>query len=358
MLEKIHIKRNNFFDYIRLYASFQVLIHHGSSALNYKIPEVLAIIFSYSGVSIFFALSGFLVTISWINSGFNFKKYLISRFLRIFPALGISVIISSLMLVLFGKSKFVFSLKGIVWMLSQASFFTFWNPDELRDFGTGVVNGSLWTIPVELQFYILLPLLIGIFIYFKNKSTVILSFLSLIIIAALSVSINHFFPPLPPGDGTAAREGHLLIKLLYVSFAPYLCTFIMGMLLALIMSFVGQKVSSIYFLFFGILILSIDNIPLINESISSWIYPIYTALIFIGIGLISNPFQIKFDISYGLYLYHMIVANFILNMNQFYQFNMNYFYFFVSIFLAFSSWYFIESPILKLKKNILKNKKF
>ncbi len=101
--------------------------------------------------------------------------------------------------------------------------------------------------------------------------------------------------------------------------------------------------------------LSIDNIPLINESISLWIYPIYTALIFIGIGLISNPLPIKFDISYGLYLYHMLVANFILKINQFYQFNIFFIYFFLSIVLAFTSWYFIESPILKLKKNILEN---
>ena len=355
MLNKIQINRNNFFDYIRLYASFQVLIHHGSSALNYTIPEVISIIFSYSGVPIFFALSGFLVTISWINSNFNLKKYLISRCLRIFPALWTSALISFLLLIIFGKYKFAFSSKGILWLLSQASFFTFWNPDELRDFGTGVVNGSLWTISVELQFYLLVPLLIGIFIYLKKKYTGLISSLSIIIIAALSVSINQFIPPLPAGDGTTAREGSLLIKLLYVSFAPYLCTFLMGMLLALIVGIVGQKVSSIYFLFFGILIFLIDSTPLINDSISLWIYPIYTALIFIGIGLVSNPFPIKFDVSYGLYLYHMLVANFILNINQFYQFNIILIYFFLTIVLAFTSWYLIESPIMKLKKYIVNN---
>ena len=240
--------------------------------------------------------------------------------------------------------------------MSQASFFTFWNPDELRDFGTGVVNGSLWTIPVELQFYMLVPLLIGIFIYLKKKYTGLISSLSIIFIAALSVSIKQFIPPLAAGDGTAAREGSLLIKLLYVSFLPHLSTFIIGMLLALIVGIVGQKVSSIYFLFFGILILMIDSMPLINDSISLWIYPIYTALIFIGIGLVSNPLPIKFDLSYGLYLYHMLVANFILNINQFYQFNITFIYFFLSIFLAFTSWYLIESPIIKLKKSILNKK--
>ena len=355
-MNKIHINKNNLFDYIRLYASFQVLISHGSIALGFTAPKVISSFFIYRGVDIFFALSGFLVTISWINSGFNLKKYLISRCLRIFPALSISALISFLLLIIFDKYKFAFSFKGILWLLSQVSFFTFWNPDELRDFGTGVVNGSLWTISVELQFYILLPFLIGIFIYFKKKYTWLISSLLLIIIASISVSINYFIPRPDLVNPTAASEGSLLIKLLYASFAPYLCTFIIGILLALIMGYVGQKVSSRYFLFFGILILLINDIPFINESLSLWIYPIYTALIFIGIGLFTNPLPIKFDISYGLYLYHMLVANFILNINQFYQFKITFLYFFLSIVLAFTSWYLVESPIIKMKNKILNNK--
>ena len=353
--KKIQINRNNFFDYIRLYASFQVLLFHGASALNYSIPAVISKIFSYKGVPIFFALSGFLVTISWINSSFNLKKYFISRALRIFPALWISIIFSFLLLIIFGKSKFAFSLKGILWLLSQSSFFTFWTPNELEDFGTGVVNGSLWTINIELQFYILVPVLIGIFLFINNRCNNLISFLSLIIIAGLSASINYFFPLSPRGDGTVNIESSLFIKILYVSFAPYLSAFIIGMLLALIVGLFGKKVSLRYFLFFGILMLVIDNIPTINEYITLWIYPIYTALIFIGIGLISNPIPIKFDISYGLYLYHLLVANLILNINQFYQFNNTFFYFFLSFTLAFISWYLIESPILKFKNYLLNN---
>ena len=33
------------------------------------------------------------------------------------------------------------------------------HPDFLRGYGVGVLNGSLWTIPVELQFYALVPLI-------------------------------------------------------------------------------------------------------------------------------------------------------------------------------------------------------
>ncbi len=356
-MRNIAINRKNLFDYVRLYAAFQVLISHGQAHLNINIPQVITNIFSYSGVSIFFAISGFLVSISWINSNFNLKTYLISRFLRIFPALWTSAIISFFLIISLGKFKFAFSLKGILWFLSQASPFTFWNPNELRDFGVGVINGSLWTIPVELQFYIFVPLLISLYLLLNRRLSGIVSSLSLVFIAALSVSVKILIPPLPAGDGTTAREGSILVKLLYVSFAPHICTFIIGILLALIVGVLGQKICARFFIFIGLIMISIDHIPLVNESLSLWIYPIYTALIFIGIGLLSSPFTLTFDISYGLYLYHMLVVNFLLELNTLNQLNILYTYLFCTFLLAFLSWYFIESPILKLKKYLVSERK-
>ena len=356
-MRNIAINRKNFFDYVRLYAAFQVLISHGQAHLNLNIPRVISNIFSYGGVSIFFAISGFLVTISWINSNFNLKTYLISRSLRIFPALWTSAIISFFLIVCLGKFKFAFSLKGILWLSSQASPFTFWNPNDLRDFGVGVINGSLWTIPVELQFYIFVPLLISLYFLLKRRFSGFISSLSLVFIAALSVSVKILIPPLPAGDGTAAREGSILVKLLYVSFAPHISTFIVGMLLALIVGVFGQNICARYFTFIGLIMISISNIPFINESLNLWIHPIYTALIFIGIGLFSSPFDLGFDISYGLYLYHMLVVNFLLELKIFNQFNILYAYLFCTFFLAFLSWNFIESPILKLKKYLVSERK-
>ena len=131
----------------------------------------------------------------------------------------------------------------------------------------------------------------------------------------------------------------------------------MGMLLALIVGVFGQKYCARFFIFIGLVILSIDNIPLINESLGMWIHPIYTAFIFIGIGLFSIPFKLGFDISYGLYLYHMLVVNLLLELDIFNQFNILYAYLFCTFILAFLSWNFIESPILKFKKYLVKNRK-
>lgn len=136
----VRLGRRNLFDLIRLYAAIQVMIDHGSSHLDFDLPPVLNIIFSLSGVPIFFSISGFLVGLSCLRLAGRYKEYAWHRVLRIYPALWICLLVSCLVLFAFGQSLFLLSPTGFSWLVGQATIVQFFNPSQLRDFGVGVIN--------------------------------------------------------------------------------------------------------------------------------------------------------------------------------------------------------------------------
>ena len=75
---------------------------------------------------------------------------------------------------------------------------------------------------------------------------------------------------------------------------------------------------------------------------------------FVGLGLIRFRLQLPGDISYGLYLYHMLVVNFLLvvfaNSGKMFLYGA---FFSLSFFMAVCSWIFLEKPCLKLKKGLV-----
>lgn len=154
------INRNNNFDLIRLIAAFQVLIWHGAEHLEVfdKLYGFLVILYQLPGVPIFFTISGFLISYSLERNNFELKKYFKNRSFRIFPALWVCTIITAILFSCFAKS---FILKDLVmWFLAQISFFQFYASPTLKTWGVGHPNGSLWSIAIELQFYLVLPVII------------------------------------------------------------------------------------------------------------------------------------------------------------------------------------------------------
>lgn len=62
------ISRENNFDLIRLFAALQVLLGHGINHLQILgYDEILDVISFFPGVMVFFVISGFLITRSYIN---------------------------------------------------------------------------------------------------------------------------------------------------------------------------------------------------------------------------------------------------------------------------------------------------
>lgn len=51
------------------------------------------------------------------------------------------------------------------WILAQLTLGQAYNPSSFRDIGVGVINGSLWTLTVEIIFYAIVPFIV----YLESK---------------------------------------------------------------------------------------------------------------------------------------------------------------------------------------------
>ena len=154
--------RTNNFDLIRLVAALQVVFLHTSKHLDLIHPESVlsSIIDRFPGVPIFFFVSGFLISRSFeTNPGLG--DYSRNRAFRIFPALWVCFMLSVLSAWMTGyfSTVEVPIARFVGWVAAQLSFLQIYNPEFMRGYGTGVLNGSLWTITVELQFYVIVPCL-------------------------------------------------------------------------------------------------------------------------------------------------------------------------------------------------------
>lgn len=161
--------RTNNFDLIRLLAALQVAVGHSCAWLGLPIPGlVLFSIHCFPGVAVFFVISGFLVTRSYVEGNRGLLSYFTRRALRVYPALWLQYLF--VIILLWVTGGFALGTLGDSrfwsWMV-RAAFIgsNFW-AGALTNYSPFVWTGLyqwypadvLWTIPVELGFYLLVPL--------------------------------------------------------------------------------------------------------------------------------------------------------------------------------------------------------
>ena len=145
-------------------ALFVFAFHYGSLnaglRLDLSVPVIGSLLhfpigFGFSGVDMFFVLSGFLLSLPFARSTLSgnaqqpLKRYYKRRILRVFPAYY-----AQLAIILLAGSWFV-TWKPVAGVSLLAHLLMFFNIgwDPVRP-----IVGIWWTLPVELSFYLLLPL--------------------------------------------------------------------------------------------------------------------------------------------------------------------------------------------------------
>lgn len=341
-------KENNF-NLIRLLAAIQVMLFHTMEHLEIKTTAILKYFSSYRGVIIFFTISGYLIYMSLERNNNNLKQYICNRLGRIYPALWFSTFISFFLLVFSGYLKInkILNIRLILYWFGQLTIFQFWTPEILRDYAVGTPNGSLWTITVEIQFYILLML-----IFLLRRKNFVFHILSI-----LSILLNIFVY-------TKYSKDFMFVKLFSVSIVPYFYNFMIGVYLAKYRQFLLKLVEGkflLWLLIYHIYVYGLNIYPQYYINIS-----ILISNFLLGMLVLSFAFSFRkiskiligdIDISYGLYLYHMLFLNYFI-----YKFGIEgtkeriLYYIFLTFLMAFLSDKFLEKPTLNYIKNKFRGK--
>lgn len=294
------------------------------------------------GVPVFFIVSGCLVSGS-VERATSLHEYLRNRLLRIYPGLWACFAVSVVFLGVIGvrTSGSAFA----VWAAAQLTIAQFYNPDFLRGVGVGVINGSLWSIPVELQFYFALPVLAALARRDPRRW---------LAIAALAAFAQFALLAIDP----STRIG----KLVGVSLFPYLVYFMIGVLyrhvhaarpllltgtagawalaycawviLERALSLPGQTGN----------LLSLPSAVLLGGVVVSCAYS--------GPSLAGRLLRGN-DVSYGVYVYHMPVVNALLvaGISGWRGLVLTLP---ITALLAWASWVAVERPMLARKRRVLR----
>ena len=332
-------ERENNLDFIRLVAASLVLFSHCYPLTASHSAEPIGWLTGYESggglaVAVFFVISGYLITPSYLNSRSVFE-YLAKRASRIFPALIVAVSLTVVTLC-------VFSSKGISGYFSSSSTYAYMSNIllDVRFNLPGVfegnaypntVNGSLWTLPFEAIMYVVV-LALGRLSRLNLRDAAIAAFVSFVIFV---VAARH--PRL--GGVVLLGIAHLVDVMKLVTF------YLMGSLLY----FVRRRfpISPAFALISMLLI-----VATFGTRTGQYIYVLLLPAVIIYVAHVRVPVITGFgkhgDISYGMYIYAFPVQQTVVYLfgNSITVGSLFVRAICITIPLSILSWKFVEAPVL------------
>ncbi|MFT6247890.1 MAG: peptidoglycan/LPS O-acetylase OafA/YrhL [Cognaticolwellia sp.] len=343
--------RDNNFNLIRFVAAFGVLFSHSFSlALGSSETEPFKQLFGMSfgqiAVDIFFISSGFLIA----NSLFvkkNLANFLWARFLRIYPGLFAAVIFCVFFVGLY------FTSYPVEQYLMNPQIYIFIAKNTVLFFGeeaglpgvfeslpwSGIVNGSLWTLPFEVRAYCLLVVFSIVIHRLNTWSKGLLSErLLYLLIPLLCMTIyiaNYFYTFLP--ISYLASEDFRLYSLFFVGTACYI--FRDYLLLS----------KRLFYAVLFFLLMSAMHTDLFFIVYNVTIFYVIFYIAYIPKGRVRK-FNQYGDYSYGIYIYAWPVQQSVVAlMPGINVLELCIYSFAITLLLSYLSWHCIEKKALKLK---------
>ncbi|MFA5044950.1 MAG: acyltransferase [Paludibacter sp.] len=339
------MKQNNF-NFLRFYFAFIVVVGHliGISKVGIFQPY-LKYFNTYISVTAFFCISGFLITNSYLNTS-SLKNYLKKRAARLLPAYIFVVIISSLFLSLLSRYSFAdyFTHPQLFKYLgANLSFLNFIQPCLpgvfLRDGLSCDVNGALWTLKIEVSFYLTIPILLYVISKVRRK------YILLIAIYLLSVLYKYSLEHL------SEITGNGLYLMLSRQLPGFLSYFACGIALYYYQEFFLRNKKWLLILGFLVYVFEVKMGLEILTPVALSIIIFTFAFSFEKL----NSFAKHGDISYGIYIYHCGIIKVAVDLGFFEKYNpiiVALAIIILVILAGFTSWHLLEKRFLKKTHSI------
>lgn len=319
----------------------QVVYSHLYKFMGVSAGNAHWLIMQFHGVPIFFVLSGFLISMSWERKP-DIKLFAINRALRILPGLWTCIVITIVVVTFFRFD--VFHTAGILWVIAQFVGLIY-TPGFLDEFGFGSYNGALWTIPVEIQFYCLLPI---VYILFRRFNPTTIFVYLFVLFFFISVIYRTHAPSLA---GVNPEPEMIHFKLIRYSFLPHIFLFFLGVLIQRTGVYKSKLIlgKGLFWLILYIaLTIVTPNIVLLKQLLLC-VLGLVTISLGFTLNELSNYVLRRNDVSYGIYIYHGLVINI------FFQLQLTGSWHYASLVVLFTfllgylSWIFIERVCIKFK---------
>lgn len=336
---------------IRWLAALFVMTGHMYSIMLSNPPLLLWKPIQKIGIYCFFVLGGYLVTGSFARDQ-KLRNFYIKRGIRIFPplilfVLVVAVIIGPMISTLSAEDYFTHPAFR-KYLLNMGLYINYVLPGVFENNPyPNAVNGSLWSLPVEVFMYFLVP------IYYKLSKKSYKIGVSITLFACVIAFIKNVYFP----------------EFRYVIYAVDL----------------GPLIEHVPFYFIGMMVYILEE----NKKLSSKINPAYAiVVVFVSLMFVFGteayitiltficvPFFVfgvasidkfwitkllsKFEVTYGIFLYGFFIQQLIIYFNYKYNWQEPFIILHLSaviitIGFAIFSYFFVEKPLINWSRKLLK----
>ena len=341
--------RENNLNIIRFIAAVMVIYGHMFPIMGQYSYTIFNQAVSTIGVEIFFVISGYLITKSFLSDK-SPVCYAIKRIFRIIPGLLalclVSVFVLGPIVSDFTTQQYFGEYFEYAWdyMKNVIMFPIYSLPGVFTDnIYPGAVNGSLWTLPIEAAMYILVPVIIAVFGRKKGYKV------GLVAAAIAAVVLNYIKLKWYPSARVVVWGTDLMAAM---NLVPY---FLVGALFTFdkIKKLLNLQVASLLFFVTIMLFTSYQN----TQFLMVIVLPYFIFSLAFDTKPVFMKFGTKIDLSYGMYLYGFVIQQLLVKYIGKYNLSVNVMFVLstvLSMGCAVISWYVVEKPAQKFGKFLTK----